>query len=95
MPRQVLIVTAALCLFSGSMGLWLGLSGSGMSESDVIEAAAARWTAETGNTDFTSCVAWPHREGSVWLEVSCGIGDGQKSYRFDRKGELVPDRPET
>lgn len=89
MPRQVLIATAILCLLAGGLGLWLGVERISLSESDVIAAAAARWSAETGQTDLTSCVAWARLEVDVWLEVTCGMNDLKRSYLFDEQGTLV------
>lgn len=96
MPRQVLIVTAILCLLAGGLGLWLGYERISLSESDVIAAAAARWSAETGQTDLTSCVAWARSEGDVWLEVTCGMNEFKRRYLFDDKGNLIDQTgPET
>ena len=96
MPRQVLIVTAILCLLAGGLGLRLGVERISLTESDVIAAAAARWSAETGQTDFTSCVAWARPEGDVWLEVTCGMDDLKRRYVFDDWGNLVESMgPET
>ena len=95
MPRRVLIVTAILCLLAGGLGLWLGIESAALNESDVIEAAAARWSAETGKSDLTSCVAWSHATGDVWLEVTCGMDEQRRRYRFDHEGDPIPERPET
>lgn len=96
MPREVLIVTAILCLLAGGLGLWLGIETSSLTESDVIEAAAARWSSETGIRDLTSCVAWARSEGEVWLEVTCGMEETKRRYVFDRRGNLIEDGgPET
>jgi hypothetical protein len=84
-----LIVTAILCLLAGGLGLWLGYERISLSESDVIAAAAARWSAETGQTDLTSCVAWTRPEGNVWLEVTCGMDDLKRSYLFDETGNPI------
>lgn len=89
MPREVLIVTAILCLLAGGLGLWLGYERISLSESDVIAAAAARWSMETGETDLTSCVAWAGSEGDVWLEVTCGMDEMRRNYVFDRNGQLI------
>ncbi|MEM6385705.1 MAG: hypothetical protein AAF718_05660 [Pseudomonadota bacterium] len=88
MPRQVLIVTAILCLVAGGLGLWLGYRNATLSESDVITAAAARWSSETGIRDLTSCVAIAGT-GEVWLEVTCGMEETKRRYAFDRKGRLL------
>ncbi len=89
MPSQVLIVTAVLCLLAGGLGLWLGMLDTRRSETDIINAAAALWSAETGVTDVTSCLAWARPDGTVWLEVRCGMEDTERTYRFDWKGRLI------
>ncbi len=88
MPRQVLIVTAILCLLAGGLGLWLGLKDASLTESDVIAAAAARWSSETGIRDLSSCVAVAGA-GEVWLEVTCGMEESKRRYAFDRRGKLI------
>ena len=89
MPRKVLIVTAILCLLAGGLGLWLGLKDASLTESDVIAAAAARWSSETGQSDFTTCVAYAGLAREVWLEVTCGMEETKRRYAFDRQGELI------
>ena len=89
MPRQVLIVTAILCLLSGGLGLWLGYERISITESDVIAAAAARWSSETGESDLTTCVAYAGLTRDVWLEVTCGMEENKRRYAFDRQGELI------
>lgn len=59
------------------------------SETDIINAAAALWSAETGVTDVTSCLAWADPEGMFWLEVRCGMNETKRTYRFDGKGRLI------
>lgn len=89
MPRQVLIVTGVLCLLAGGLGLWLGMLDARKSETDIINSAAALWSAETGVTDVTSCLAWARPDGMVWLEVRCGMDGTKRTYRFDRDGRLI------
>lgn len=88
MPRQVLIVTAFLCLLAGGLGLWLGLKDASLTESDVIAAAAARWSSETGERDLSTCVAYAGA-GAIWLEVTCGMEESKRRYAFDRLGNLI------
>ena len=89
MPRQVLIVTSILCLLSGGLGLWLGYERFSLTESDVIAAAAARWSADTGVSDLSSCIAYARPEGDVWLELTCGMDDLKRRYVFDHGGNLI------
>lgn len=89
MPRQVLIVTMILCLVAGGLGLWLGIKNTSLTESEVITAAAARWSSETGISDLSTCVAWTPPEAEVWLEVTCGMDDTKRRYAFDHLGNLI------
>ncbi len=89
MPPKVLIVTVILCLVAGGLGLWLGMLDAHKSETDIINAAAALWSAETGVTDVTSCLAWAGSDGMVWLEVRCGMNETKRTYRFDHDGRLI------
>jgi len=88
--QPVLIVTGLLCLVAALLGLWLGAEQAAISESDVINAAVARWSSETGRTDTSSCIARAPGEENVWLEVRCGMGDDRQIYRFDLRGRLLP-----
>lgn len=89
MPRQVLIVTAILCLLAGGLGLWLGYERISVTESDVIAAAAARWSSETGQSDLSTCVAYAGLTRDVWLEVTCGMEENKRRYAFDRQGDMI------
>lgn len=89
MPRQVLIVTTILCLLAGGLGLWLGVERVSLTESDVIAAAAARWSSETGQSDLSTCVAYAGATADVWLEVTCGMEETKRRYAFDRYGALI------
>lgn len=86
--RPVLIVTTALCLVAAVLGLRLGTVHVSMTESDVIEAAVERWVAETSADDVTTCIARALAENGMWLEVSCGTGSSERTYRFDDRGRL-------
>lgn len=59
------------------------------SETDIINSAAALWSAETGISDVASCLAWVRPEDVIWLEVRCGMGETKRSYVFDTKGRLI------
>ena len=89
MPRSVVRGTIVLCFGAAAFGLWLGARDL-VSETDVIEAGAALYVAETGGTE-TECVGVPGT-GLVWIAVRCGRGDGGRVYEFSRQGTLmVPD----
>ena len=80
----VAITTAALVALALVLGLWLGQSRAPLTETQAIEAVAARHVAETGGLT-SDCVAVPG-EGAVWLRVSCG----DRVYRLDAAGALLP-----
>ncbi|MEM7752327.1 MAG: hypothetical protein AAF230_02875 [Pseudomonadota bacterium] len=89
-------MTTILCLLAGGLGLWLGLKDASLTESDVIAAAAARWSSDTGQSDLSTCVAFAGTNGNVWLEVTCGMEETKRRYAFDRQGKLVEQtRPDT
>ncbi|KUF09105.1 hypothetical protein [Pseudoponticoccus marisrubri] len=79
-PLAVLLVAVAL------FGFRQGWIVANLTETDVIEAMAARYLAEAGpQARASDCVARPGRE--VWLVVACG-GPGMWEYRVDRLGRL-------
>jgi hypothetical protein len=65
------------------------LKDASLTESDVIAAAAARWSSETGISDHATCVAYAGDRGDVWLEVTCGMEESKRRYAFDRRGDLI------
>ena len=86
MPRQVVRATIALCVGAAAFGLWLG-NQSVPSETDVIEAGAAFFVAETGG-DAMECVGVPGT-GLVWIAVRCGSEADVRVYLFSRQGTLM------
>ena len=89
LTRHVLIVTAVLCLVAAILGLRLGAEKAAITESDLIDAAVARWMSETGERDVSSCIGRAPDDSDVWLEVRCGMGQSKRIYRFDGKGNLL------
>lgn len=67
----------------------LGQTKAGKSETDVIEAAVARWAAETGSFETSTCFGWTRFEGEIWMEVSCGKNETKRTYVFDHAGNLI------
>ena len=62
---------------------------SGISETQVINAGASVWVAETGGA-LTDCVGLPGDAG-VWIEVRCSDGAQDRTYLFDKRGtRLAP-----
>ncbi len=75
-----------LCFVAAAFGLWLG-SRNLVSETDVIEAGAAMYVADTGGAT-TDCVGVPGT-GLVWIAVRCGVGDDARVYMFSRQGTVM------
>jgi hypothetical protein len=75
-----------LCFVAAAFGLWLG-SKNVPSETDVIEAGAALYVAETGG-DATECIGVPGT-GLVWITVRCGAEVDARVYMFSRQGSLM------
>ena len=86
MPRQVVRATMVLCFGAAAFGLWLG-GRNLVSETDVIEAGAALYMAETGGA-ATECVGVPGT-GLVWIAVRCGSEPNARVYRYSRQGTLM------
>ncbi|MEL6645322.1 MAG: hypothetical protein AAFQ79_15430 [Pseudomonadota bacterium] len=88
MTRPVVFVAGGLCLVALVAGLWLGSGQAGLTETEVINAMADRYVAETGGAR-TECLAVPGSAEKVWLEVRCGSGDGLAVYPVDHRGRLI------
>lgn len=86
MPGHVVQVIVLLCLLAGGLGLYLGTRPP-VTETHVIEAAAALYVEETGGSAF-DCVGVPGR-APVWIEVRCGESEDLRTYLFDRGGALI------
>lgn len=84
------LVTAALAI-----GVWLGVGARVPTETDIIEAAAADYVAETGG-EVTDCYARPSSAGGVRLVVTCDA-EGDRPWRrgYDKQGRAVAADPET
>ena len=84
---------AALFAVAAALGLLAGRQAAELTETEAIEAVAARWSAETGGAE-TLCAARPGT-GAVWLEVTCGPVDGRIAI-FDvaRTGSVIRRREE-
>lgn len=82
--KPVVVATGVLCVLAAGLGLY---AGQRPSESDVIQAGAARYVAETGQP-MTDCVGLP--SDRAWIEVHCGTGLERRVYAFTRRGALQP-----
>ena len=85
-PRRVLVVAGALTAVAAVLGLAAGQNGQ-VTETQVIDAGAAIYTAETGGKR-TDCVGLPGR-GEVWIEVRCGDAGAIITYLFDERGRRL------
>lgn len=95
MPPLRLIWLAPLAMLMcliGLLGLEMGQSVAGLSETDVIEAMSRRYQSEVPGGTSRDCVARPGI-GRAWVVVSCGPepfdAARHRSYVVDRLGRLV------
>jgi hypothetical protein len=86
--RPITIAALALCGCAIVLGLTFGQKASKLSETEVINAFAARYVAETGGQP-TDCVARPSARSGVWIVVTCGQGDTQHRYAADFQGRQI------
>lgn len=90
MPRQILVTTAALTVFAGAVGFWMGLRWQPLDETQMISGVVARYVTDHEGAP-TDCVAVPG-SGAVWIAVSCG----PVQYSIDVRGRVTQQmRPET
>mgnify|MGYP001604172000 CR=1 FL=1 len=73
MSRLQVLSLSGLLLAAAGLGLALGLGAVPPGETEIIEAAAARYVAETGGAP-TDCAARPAAIDGVRLIVTCGTG---------------------
>jgi len=73
MNRQMVISVAVMLACAAGVGLWLGRNADAPRETDIIEAQALRYAAETGRP-LTDCAARPGASEAVRLVVTCGSG---------------------
>ncbi|WP_339987842.1 hypothetical protein [Gymnodinialimonas ulvae] len=89
--RRIALPLAGLLAVAGAFGLWLGLSTAPPSESEIIDAQAARYVAETGG-DLVDCYAVPSGVDGVRLIVICEPDGGDAWYAAtDARGRVVED----
>ena len=90
-PRRVLVVIGALVTVAAGLGLAAGRNAE-VTETQVIDAGAAIYTAETGGKR-TDCVGLPGR-GEAWIEVRCGDAGAIITYLFDERGRRLRPKEE-
>ena len=83
--RPVVALVAGLVTAGAAAGVWLGLRALPPGETALIEAAAARYVAETGGR-LTDCAGRPAALPGVRLVVTCGA---EWAVALDRWGREV------
>ena len=83
--RPVAALVTGLVTAGAALGLWLGLRAVPPGETEMIEAAAARYVAETGGAP-TDCAGRPAALSGVRLVVTCGA---DWAVALDRWGREV------
>ena len=91
MSRAALWSLAVMALVAGFLGFHLGTL-SAVTESDVIEAGAAAYVAETGG-QREACYGRPGA-GVVWIVVTCQEGELEWQRSYDRRGLVVRMEPQ-
>jgi hypothetical protein len=90
MLRLIVYHLAALVAVALGFGLWLGVSSRLPGETEIIDAAAAAYEAETGGAP-TDCAARPGPVEEIRLVVTCAGGAGRTWVRaYDARGRVVP-----
>ncbi|NNF73342.1 MAG: hypothetical protein HKN02_14260 [Rhodobacteraceae bacterium] len=86
--RPVVLSAGVLALLAAVLGVMMGTRQAALSETEVINAYAARYVAETGGVP-TDCAAVPGR-GEVWLIIrGGGAGLSGRVFEVDTRGALV------
>lgn len=90
MTRGIALPLAALATLALALGVWLGVGARPLTETEIIEAAAALYVAETGGAP-TDCAARPSAAPGVHLVVTCAAGDGTPwAAAYDPRGRKLP-----
>ena len=89
-PRFPWRITACLGAIAALIGLWVGWTYATLSETDVINAAAAHYVETDRDARPEHCVAQPGTD-PIWITVICGPSDGRAMaiYQADRFGRLT------
>ena len=91
LPRTLLWGIAGLCLVAGLLGYASGRDISTLTETEVLQAYAEIYAAETGGR-HVDCLGVPGT-GDVWIVVRCGDGADTRVYPVGRDGGLVTPAP--
>lgn len=87
--RLPILWVAAILVVAGAGGLVLGLRAGPPGETEIIEAVAAAYVAETGGVE-TDCFARPSALAGVRMVVICAPeGGAARAYPVDRMGRAV------
>ncbi len=91
-PSGVLVVVAALTVAAGTLGYVAGKRQASLSETDVINAYAARYVQDRGldPAEIRQCHAVPGQSDPVWLVVVCAQGQAaERAYFVGHNGALL------
>lgn len=90
MPRWLLWTPlAALTVAAAFFGLRAGNYVSGLSESDVINAAAQSYLSGDAVRSKSDCAAAPAQEAGLWLTITCQPAQGPVFiYNATRLGQI-------
>ena len=82
MRRRLFLPVALLAVFAGYLG-WR--AGQPVSETDILEAYAARWVAVEGG-EATDCAGQPDPRAEVRMVVRCERGGRAMVWYVDARG---------
>lgn len=89
MRRGIVLQLAGLLLLAGVVGLYLGLRAVPPTETEIINAVAAEYVAQTGGA-LTDCHAEPSTLDGVRMVVFCQPQTGSpRLYPVDAWGVMV------
>jgi hypothetical protein len=90
MIRGIALPLLGLVTLALAFGVWLGVSARPLTETEIIDAAAELYVAETGGAP-TDCAARPSAAPGVRLVVTCEAADGTAwAAAYDARGRKLP-----
>jgi hypothetical protein len=88
--RAIALPLLGLVTLALAFGVWLGVGARPLTETEIIDAAAALYVAETGGAP-TDCAARPSTASGVHLVVTCEAGNGTLwAAAYDTRGRKLP-----
>jgi len=87
--NRIVLPLAALLAISGALGLMWGLRSVPPGDTEIIEAVAAAFVAETGG-EMTDCFARPGPSADIRMVVTCAAPDAPPWQRaVDPMGRII------